>query len=127
MQLLLWDALHCGYGTPIQRLFDFLRSLTRSQKLPLSVHLQNLLKQAALGLLELPANHLKTIKIQTPLTIFIIPKTKGIQRVLLVHFKDNIIFIDGGHVFFLCPYIIELVTKQLGVPSHLYKLKDAKE
>ena len=29
------------------------------QKLPLSVHLQNLLKQAALGLLELPAKHLR--------------------------------------------------------------------
>ena len=59
-------------------------------------------------------------------------KQKGIQRVPLVHFKGNrfnIIFIDGGRVFFLRPYIIEFLTKQLGAPNRLLQavLADAKE
>ena len=59
-------------------------------------------------------------------------KQKGIQRVPLVHFKGNrfnIIFIDGGRVFFLRPYIIEFLTKQIGAPNRLLQavLADAKE
>ena len=50
----------------------------------------------------------------------------------MVHFKGNrfnIIFIDGGRVFFLRPYIIEFLTKQLGAPNRLLQavLADAKE
>ena len=91
-----------------------LKPLTRCQALPLSIHLQNLLKWPALGLLELTVTHLKKRgnQIQTLLSIFL--RQKGIQRVLLLHYKDNKFFIDGGRVFFIIPDIIELVTKQLG-------------
>ena len=48
-----------AWQTTLQRLFGSLKSLTRNQKLPLLVHVQNLLNQAALGSLELPAKHLR--------------------------------------------------------------------
>ena len=64
-----------------------------------------------------------------PLQFLSFLKQKGIQTVPLVHFRFNIIFIDGGRVFFLHPYIIEFLMKQLGAPNRLLKavLADAKE
>ena len=44
-------------------------------------------------------------------------RQKVYKRALLLYFKDNKFFIDGGPVFFIIPYIIELVTKQLGVAT----------
>ena len=95
-----------------------LKPLTRCQALPLSIHLQNLLK-----LVRFIRTHRNTFektresKFRHSLQFSLFPRQKGIQRVLLLHFKDNKFFIGGGCVFFMIPYIIELVTKQLGVAT----------
>ena len=121
VQLLLWNAVHCGHGRPIQRLFDSIFETTHQVSGTTTVN--TFTEPTEVGCIRFIRTHRNTFektresKFRHSLQFSLFPRQKGIQRVLLLQFKDNKFFIDGGRVFFIIPYIIELVTNRLGVAT----------